>query len=167
MDTAQISLPDNEPLDETLQGITRSLRVIYRANQQHSRWVEKQCGVSGPQLWAMWELYLQPGLKVSELSAALSIHQSTASNMLDKLEHKGLIRRERSEQDHRVVRLYLTEAGTNSMASAPQPAQGAINHALSQLPDRTLQHLHSGLQQLINAMEMADKDAGYQLLAEH
>ncbi len=114
----------------------------------------------------MWELYQCPGMKVSELSAALSIHQSTASNMLDKLENKGLIRRERSEQDHRVVRLYLTEHGIENMTNAPQPAQGAINHALDRLPDQTLYELHNGLLQLINAMETADKDAGYQPLAD-
>lgn len=86
--------------------------------------------------------------------------------MLDKLENKGLIRRKRSEQDHRVVCLCLTEHGIGNMAYAPQPAQSAINHALDRLPVQTPYELHNGLLQLINAMEMADKNAGYQPLAE-
>ena len=145
-----------------VQAITQDLRVIFKAKQSHSRWVEKQCGVSAAQLWAMWELMTSPGLKVSELSHVLSLHQSTTSNMLDKLEIKGLVKRERGGPDQRVVRLYLTEQGQTILNKAPQPAQGAITHALAKLPDETLAQLESGLGQLLDAMEIADEDGGVQ-----
>ncbi|KPK40176.1 MAG: hypothetical protein AMJ69_03215, partial [Gammaproteobacteria bacterium SG8_47] len=51
---------------ERVNRIVQDLRVVFRTVQAHSRWVEKQCGVSGAQLWAMWELFASPGLKVSE-----------------------------------------------------------------------------------------------------
>lgn len=149
----------NDKRDEHVRAVLRALRVIFRTTQAHSRWVEKKCGVSGPQLWAMWELHAQPGLRVSELSASLSIHQSTASNMLDKLEQKGFIRRERGGPDQRVVRLYLTDAGSDVLKQAPRPAQGAITHALQELPDEALEALHASLDSLVSTMSIADLEA--------
>jgi len=140
--------------------VLQSLRKVFRSIQAHSRWVEKQCGVSAAQLWAMWELFTEPGLRVSELSTLMSIHQSTASNMLDKLEDKGLVRRERRGPDQRVVRLYLTEAGTRLLADAPRPAQGALIHSLNQLSDETLEQLESGLEHLLKSMDADENEAG-------
>jgi len=132
--------------------------VVVKTTQAHSRWIEKQCGVSGVQLWAMWQLFAEPGQKVSDLSKALSIHQSTASNMLDKLEDKKLIRRDRSGPDQRVVQLYLTDKGTALLSDAPRPAQGPVTDALNRMTDDELNKLQSGLQALIQHMAVAAED---------
>ena len=113
--------------DAHVRSIVQQFRIIFRSIQDHSRWVERQCGVSAAQLWAMFELSAHPGIRVSELSKALSIHQSTASNMLDKLEKKGLVARKRKSSDQRVVRLYLTDKGAELVAPAPRPAHGALS----------------------------------------
>lgn len=157
----------NDVREEHVRAVLRALRVIFRTTQAHSRWVEKKCGVSGPQLWAMWELHARPGLRVSELSAALSIHQSTASNMLDKLEQKGFIRRERGGPDQRVVRVYLTPAGAGVLTLAPRPAQGAITHALHELPDDALKALHASLDSLVGSMSLADLEAAMLPISEN
>ena len=144
--------------ENTCQAIVQDLRIIVKTTQAHSRWIEKQCGVSGVQLWAMWQLFSEPGQKVSDLSQALSIHQSTASNMLDKLEDKKLIRRDRSGPDQRVVKLYLTTKGTELLSVAPRPATGPVTEALSRLNDSELKKLHSGLQALIKHMSVSVED---------
>lgn len=146
--------------DDLAKNIVQDLRVVVRTIQAHSRWVEKQCGVSGVQLWAMWELFATPGQKVSDISRALSIHQSTASNMLDKLEEKSLIRRDRSGPDQRVVQLFLTKKGSDLLSDAPRPAQGAVQDALKCMPDDELMILKSGLDSLINHMSVSETGAG-------
>lgn len=149
----------NAARDEAAKNIVQDLRVVVRTIQAHSRWVEKQCGVSGVQLWAMWELFASPGQKVSELSKALSIHQSTASNMLDKLEEKSLIRRDRSGPDQRVVHLYLTNKGSSLLSEAPRPAQGAVQDALKSMSDEELKSLKTGLDALISHMTVSEEGA--------
>lgn len=149
----------NTARDEVAKDIVQDLRIVVRTIQAHSRWVEKQCGVSSVQLWAMWELFAAPGQKVSDLSKALSIHQSTASNMLDKLEEKSLIRRDRSGPDQRVVRLFLTEKGSQLLSEAPRPAQGAVQDALRSMTDSELKSLKTGLDALINHMTVAEDGA--------
>lgn len=142
------------------RAVVQQLRIVYRAMQEHSRWVERQCGVTAAQLWALWELAARPGLRVSELSQALSLHQSTTSNLLDKLEKKGLVARRRGGPDQRVVQIDLTAEGTEIVARAPRPAQGAISAALARLPAAELVGLERGLAALIGRMDGADPAAG-------
>jgi len=130
----------------------RQFRVIFGAVRQHFQAVEKACGVSGAQIWAMAALHQTPGMKVSELAQALSIHASTASNLLDKIEKSGLIRRERNSVDQRVVRLYLTDAGEKALGKAPQPLTGILTPALGQLSDDALARLNQDLATLIAHM---------------
>ncbi|MBE0582269.1 MAG: MarR family transcriptional regulator, partial [Desulfofustis sp.] len=92
-----------------IQEITRHLRILFRTIQAHAKQVETTCGLSGAKLWMLYEINGTPGIKVSELATALTIHPSTCSNMLDKLEQQGLISRDRSDRDQRTVHLSLTE----------------------------------------------------------
>ena len=149
----------NEERSDIAKNIVQDLRVVVRTIQAHSRWVEKQCGVSSVQLWAMWELFSSPGQKVSDLSKSLSIHQSTASNMLDKMEEKNLIRRDRSGPDQRVVQLFLTSKGSELLSVAPRPAQGAVQDALNRMSDEQLNSLKGGLDALINHMTVSEEGA--------
>lgn len=148
-----------------IREILKNFRVAFRSVQQHSHWVESQCGVSGAQLWAMWELLLAPGLKVSELSKAMAIHQSTTSNLLDKLENKGLVRRERRGPDYRVVRLYLTSDGREVVSRAPRPAQGVLTDALSRLPDSALENLRQNMELLVAQINLKDEKAAMEPLS--
>jgi DNA-binding MarR family transcriptional regulator len=156
-----------EDRQASMQKVTKQLRVLFRAVQSHSKIVERQCGLSSAKLWMMWELFANPGLKVSELARALTIHPSTCSNMLDQLENKGLIRRDRSKSDQRAVHIFLTEEGTRLLAIAPCPAQGTLSMALEHLSDSHLTHLEDGLSQLLQAMQVKNEEAGMLPISTH
>lgn len=145
-------MPNDDPRFQRFQSILKDLRVIFRASQAHARWVEKECGLSSAQLWMMWELFNAPGLRVSELAKILAIHPSTCSNMLDKLQKKELIARDRSVNDQRNVHLCLTEKGTQLLATAPRPAQGVLADVLLRLPDESLNRLEIGLTEFMQAL---------------
>jgi len=144
--------------------VLKRFRLIFKAVQQHSQWVETHSGVTSAQLWAMWELSEKPGLKVTELAKAMSIHHSTASNMLDKLAKKDLIIRERISLDQRVVTVTLTEAGTQLINLAPSPPQGILQHSLFQLPENVLKSLAEDLDVLVKRMKIKDETAAMQPL---
>jgi DNA-binding MarR family transcriptional regulator len=116
--------------------------------------VEKRAGVTGAQLWALWELDQQPGLRVTDLAAAMALHQSTVSNLIDKLMRKRLIRRDRGDDDARVVRLYLTATGVRVVRGAPQPARGVLPDALEHLSPAALRGLDRQLTNLLNLMRV-------------
>lgn len=144
--------------------VLKRFRLIFKAVQQHSQWVETRCGVTSAQLWALWELSRSPGLRVTELAKAMSIHHSTASNLLDKLAKKGLILRERVSEDQRVVTVTLTPEGRELIQQAPAPAQGILQHALFCLPEAVLRSLTKDLDALVKEMEIKDDEAAMQPL---
>lgn len=152
--------------DERVQRVIQHLRVLFRSLQAHSRRISTDCGVSAAQLWALWEMHLEPGLNVSDLSQRLSIHASTASNLLDKLESRGLMERRRTGRDQRVVSLYLTADGQALLDHAPAPAQGALNRALRTMPAAELARLEAGLGLLLDAMEARDHQAALRPIAD-
>ncbi|WP_419175729.1 MarR family winged helix-turn-helix transcriptional regulator [Desulfosediminicola sp.] len=141
--------------------VTQQLRILFKAMQAHSKTVEKACGLSSAQLWMLYEVAQTPGLKVSQLATLLSIHASTCSNMLDKLERKNLIARDRSKTDQRSVHLSVTEAGKELLTMAPSPPQGKLSEALDQLGEEQLTKLESSLGSLINALNLKDDKAGF------
>ncbi|MCB1939505.1 MAG: MarR family transcriptional regulator [Rhodocyclaceae bacterium] len=138
----------NPSAHETL----RLFRSIYAAVRHHLQDVERRCGASGAQVWAMAVLARQPGIRVTELAAAMAIHPSTASNLLARAEKAGLVRRERSARDQRVVQLHLTAAGQAVLDKAPEPVDGLLPDALSRLPDAVLMRLADDLQTLAGMM---------------
>src|SRR3954468_19710288 len=100
-----------DSLRPNVRAVLMQIREMLKISAQHFQAIESSLGVSGSQLWMMAELQAAPGLKISELASALSVHLSTASNLLDKLEIRKLVRRERRDTDQRVVRVYLTDEG--------------------------------------------------------
>jgi len=62
----------------------------------------------------------------------------TTSNLLDKLEKRHFVRRERQDADQRVVRLFLTAEGRETVSRAPKPTRGVLPDALIRLPHEEL-----------------------------
>ncbi|CAG7857664.1 hypothetical protein MCAMS1_02573 [biofilm metagenome] len=137
----------------------KQFRLIFKATQQHSQWVESQLGVTNAQLWAIWEISKTQDLKVTELAKAMSIHHSTACSMLDKLVRKKLVERKRISTDQRVVTLHLTEAGLNIISQAPPAAQGILQHAIFGLPEDVVNTLALHLKMLVKAMNIQDTES--------
>jgi len=135
--------------EETFQLILRLVRMVQSGMQS----IDPSQGLSGSQLWALWQISAQPGLRVAELAKALHIQSSTASNLLDKLESRGLIQRERRDTDNRVVRIYLTNAAIDVVSDIPGPMQGRLRHQLREVPAPILKGLLQGLASILDDME--------------
>lgn len=106
-----------------------------------------------------------PNITVSQLSQAVSVHISTASNLVDKLARAGLVERLRGEDDRRVVQIRLTDAGKTIMERAPQPLKGLVVDALEKLPEDALSRLDLELDGLIEKMNLQDQSAANEPLS--
>ena len=129
-------------------------REVFRAAKVHFGTVHKSVGVSGAQLWALWELHREPGLRVTELASRLSLRQSTVSNLIEQLAKANHLKRKRNDSDQRVVRLYLTPSGRKLVEKAPQPARGVLPDALERLDASALKKLDAQLIALLSAMKV-------------
>ncbi len=136
--------------------VLKRFRIIYGSVRQHFREVEQSCGVTGSQLWILQEVANTPEIGVSELAERLSIHQSTCSQLVEKLVTRGLIIKERSKEDQRRVGLCLTEEATQILENAPGPAEGILPEALQALPESALLSLDKALIEVIGQLRIRD-----------
>jgi DNA-binding MarR family transcriptional regulator len=150
------STPDTNELAAEVLG---RFREVFRAAKLHFAAVQKIAGVSGAQLWALAEINAQPGLRVSDLTNKMSLHQSTVSNLVEKLNSARMLRRVRGDGDNRVVRLQLTSAGKKVLARAPNPARGVLPDALDKLDKRSLKKLSRTLERLVEQMKFRERRA--------
>jgi DNA-binding MarR family transcriptional regulator len=84
-----------------------------------------------------------------ELSKLLGIDTGLMTRMLDKLEKQGLLRRERSVEDRRVVNLHLTEKGAALGARIPDIAPPVLNARFRNFSKQEFEELHRLLNKLL------------------
>jgi DNA-binding MarR family transcriptional regulator len=65
-------------------------------------------GMTAPQGMAMGILSKEKTMKITELSSKLSLSNSTVSGIIDRLEKQGMVERNRSEEDRRVVHVSVS-----------------------------------------------------------
>jgi len=157
---------DDRTKRQHYQHVLKKFRVIYGSMRQHFREVERTCGVSGSQLWVIQEISNSSGIGVSDLAERLSIHQSTCSQLVEKLVARKLIIKERSKQDQRRVGLRLTEEAVNLIVRAPAPTQGLLPEILNALPAETIQSLDDSLAQVIEQLRLRDSKLADQPLSD-
>lgn len=139
------------------QVVTKHLRIIFKVMQAHSKMIERSCGLSSAQLWMLHAITASPGIKVSELASTLAIHRSTCSNMLDKLEGKKLVYRDRSRTDQRTVHLFATPQGTELLLQTPSPPQEKLSTILQRLSRKQLSNLEESLKDLVDCLQGDDE----------
>lgn len=67
----------------------------------------------------------------SDLCRSMSHDNGAITRMLDQLENRGFVARERSQQDRRVVKLRITDAGRAKLAELTPPFIENLNNALA------------------------------------
>ena len=161
-----MSSPDSAARAALEREVLKQFRVILQSVRKHFQEVEQACGVSGAQLWALSCIAATPGLRPSGLATAMTIHQSTASNLIEKLVELGYVSRTRSQQDQRSVTRALTPLGESALARAPGPFQGLLPDALSQAPGEMLESLHQHLSALLGLMQRVEPQATHKPLSD-
>ncbi len=133
-----------------------ALRRIIRALDLRSRFLVTHYGLTGPQLGVLKELSARDGVSVGELTASVNLSQATVTGILDRLAKRGLVRRHRSPQDRRRVRVWLTDAGRRLVADGPPLLQEEFTRQLDKLDPREQAEILSALQRVVAMMEARD-----------
>jgi len=137
----------------------RAFRIIFRSVRRHYQLIEKRAGISGAQIWALSLLIDHPGMTVSGLADAMATHQSTASNLIEKLATLGLIERTKSAADLRVTFLQATAAGRERLKRVSGPLPGLLPDAITRLDPALLGHLNQGLEGVLKLLAEEESDA--------
>ncbi len=87
----------------------------------------------------------------ADLSRHMGLDSGSITRMLDRLEHKDLICRRRSETDRRQVQLVLKEEGLKLAGLLPHIGANAMNELLGGLEPQELQDLERILTKILLA----------------
>ncbi|PTB85274.1 MarR family transcriptional regulator [Pseudidiomarina aestuarii] len=137
-----------------------ALRKVIRATDLYSKQLNKLAGLTAPQLLILREVAAAPeGITASAVAQNITLSPATVSNVIDRLEHKQLIRRERSTQDRRRVVLWLTAAGAERMHAAPRPLQEDFIERFQDLEDWEQSQLLAAMQRIAAMMNAERLDA--------
>lgn len=120
--------------------------------------LRKTFGVTLPVFDLLAQVERKPdGPTMSELSQRLMVSKGNVTDLVERLEARGLIERRPDPRDGRIQRVYLTEAG-HSQFSAMAPAHnGWLDESLGRLDAEKLERLHELLGEM-KALLAEDND---------
>lgn len=149
-----VSMNDTTPL--LALEVLQQFRVIYGTMRQYFRELEESCGLPGSQMWVLQEVERSPQIGITELAIRLGIHQSTCSQLVERLVTRKCLVKSKQSKDQRRVGLTLGDEGRKAIAALPGPAEGVLPEALSAMPGVALKTLHINLAELINHLSGKD-----------
>ncbi len=129
-----------------------ALRRIIRSVDVHSRLVASEYGITGPQLACLLAIVEKESITATEIADRISLSASTIIGVLDRLESKELLQRQRDKKDRRLVHVIPTEKGKVLAAKMPYPLKRPLNTALSKMSENEQQRMAEALESLVQYM---------------
>jgi len=139
--------------------VLSAIRRIIHSVDLYSRELAAKTRITAPQLVCLITLAERGAMTATTISREVFLSPSTVVGILDRLEEKGLVKRERMSKDRRVVTVSTTEEGRKLAGDAPSPLQNRLTEALSVLPLPEQIAIAKSLERVVNLMEAQHIDA--------
>lgn len=136
-----------------------SLRRILKAVEANSRSLARDTSLTPSQLVVLKELSERSSAQPGELAKAAGLKQATISILLDKLQARGLVLRNRGDADRRTVMVQITQEGLRTLSGAPDLLQAEFGSRFAQLPEWEQAYINAALIRLVSLLGAADIDA--------
>ena len=139
-------------LNSITENVLISLRKIVQSISIHSRYLMKKVGLTGPQLVILLEVSKFDEVSVGKIAKAISLSQATVTGVLERLEKRALVLRQRDDIDRRRVLVRITEDGLRLLETAPPPMQESFVEQFVALEEWEQAMILSSLQRLVTMM---------------
>ncbi|HNS40610.1 MAG TPA: MarR family transcriptional regulator [Promineifilum sp.] len=107
-----------------------------------------------PQQWGvLTRLWVQDGLSQTEIANMTFKDRPVITRIIDVLERKEMVTRRPSEQDRRIVRVYLTQKGREYQEKLVPLAKEVLERGLADISDEDLAHMTTTLQKIVANLE--------------
>ena len=93
-----------------------AVQTFHRAMAEVVHPMFDDVGLTNGQFFLLFFIEKMPRPTVGSIADQLGVRMSTVTHLLNDVEERGLVRRERSSEDRRVVRLVVTSRGTKLLA---------------------------------------------------
>ena len=142
-----------------IDDVLMALRRVIRATDLHSKYLAKTTGLTAPQILLLQTIKKKADVTIGELANDVSLSQATVTTILDRLETRKLVYRQRSDEDKRKVYVHLTGSGNDTLKHAPPLLQEQFIRQFSELQEWEQSMIISSLQRIATMMDAQDIDA--------
>ena len=156
---APFELLYGEALLSSIEEVLVALRRVIRATDLHSKHLAKTTGLTAPQILLLQAIRDNGEATIGELANEISLSQATVTTILDRLEKRDLVYRERSKEDKRKVHAYLTDQAADVLKEAPIPLQEQFARQFGDLQEWEKTMIISALQRVAQMMDAQHIDA--------
>lgn len=140
---------DRHPKVEDIEFHLRKIAVLIR---HHTREMLTQYGLTLPQYYAL--IHLRNNcMTMGELCSHLYLASSTVTDLVDRMENAGLVKRARSEEDRRIIRLELLPPGEEVVKRVMDDRMEFLSKKLVMLEDSQVTSLLDSLTNLYGLMK--------------
>jgi DNA-binding MarR family transcriptional regulator len=151
MPPAPISPEIKSDVDQVLEAII----YLYTESRRITKEAARRADLTGPQLTVVKMLEQIGELSLSELSERIRAQNSTVTGIIDRMEREGLVTRERSKEDRRVVFIRLTSKGKRLAEDIPVEPWEIFRSALESLTASEVRDLVKILGKLARRVQAA------------
>ncbi len=131
--------------DLPIQRIVGGIRWLAHSVAKDAYRSGKRFGLTGPQASVLHAINQLGSMSSAKLSRKLHVTPGNITGIVDRLEKKELVVRERKREDRRVVLITLTPAGKQLADELPDPVEIKLIAGLSKLPPEDIQSLDKAM----------------------
>ncbi|HEX5007752.1 MAG TPA: MarR family transcriptional regulator [Hyphomonadaceae bacterium] len=136
-----------------------AIRRILRAAELASRAVAERTGLTPSQIVVLQIIARAGQPNAGAVAETARLSQATVTAILDRLEERGLVSRERDPGDRRRVAVELTEKGRTVLADAPDVLQNRFVARFERLADWEQAGLIAALERVAALLDAEGIDA--------
>ena len=133
-----------EPCLKVLRELVRAYQAFSNFDDEHVR----KLGLTVPQYDVIATLGNTPGMMMSQLAEKTLVTKGTLTGIVDRLEQKGLVRREVPPENRRCFMIVLTSEGEKLFEEIFPMHIDRLKERFSQLSEAEMQEIKTSLKRL-------------------
>jgi DNA-binding MarR family transcriptional regulator len=133
-------------------------RQAHRLIRRHSFNAWMELNLTNPQLKTLFFISNQRGTNPGKLAAALGVTPPNVTGIVDRLVEQGLLSRQESPEDRRVLMLQTTEKGEAILSDLRERRTSSMREILAHLSVEELSYLVKGLSALVKAAQVYEEE---------
>lgn len=141
--------------------ILKKIRKIVRSINLESKRIQKDHGVSIPQLLCLSFLNEEPNYQAThkQITAALELNSSTVTGIIDRLEKKAMVARLPRSDDRRSTIIALTSIGQKLLKTTPDLLHDRLAKSIGMLSKDEILRINTSLDLIIRHFGIETVDA--------
>lgn len=136
-----------------------ALRRITRAIDLHSKKLQKLSGLTTSQLLVIEAIEKLDNPTPSSIAREILLSQGTVTNLVDRMEKRKLVKREKSQNDKRSVKVTVTAKGLSHYKNAPDLLQDEFLARFREIESWEQHLLLSSVERIATMMDAEEIDA--------